>query len=159
MMRDRAGLRRSALAVMMAAVRWPAARVRRRSISIAQRRHGRGAADSARYAGRASLLHRAGGKRAAAGGSQPAGGDDRRRPRRSAGTGALGSPPSAEIGQALSLAISGELGTIDVFRTPTPDKAPVYRISTNVQRFESAPGQYALIDAVWSVRQPAASKC
>jgi len=62
------------------------------------------------------------------------------------------SPPSAEIGQALSLAISGELGTIDVFRTPTPDKAPVYRISTNVQRFESAPGQYALIDAVWSVR-------
>jgi uncharacterized lipoprotein YmbA len=62
------------------------------------------------------------------------------------------SPPSAEISQALSLAISGELGTIDVFRTPTPDKAPVYRISTNVQRFESAPGQYALIDAVWSVR-------
>jgi uncharacterized lipoprotein YmbA len=62
------------------------------------------------------------------------------------------SPPAAEIGQALSLAISGELQTIDVFRTPTPDKAPVYRISTNVQRFESAPGQYALIDAVWSVR-------
>jgi uncharacterized lipoprotein YmbA len=62
------------------------------------------------------------------------------------------SPPSSEIGQALSLSISGELGTIDVFRTPTPDKAPVYRISTNVQRFESAPGQYALIDAVWSVR-------
>jgi uncharacterized lipoprotein YmbA len=63
------------------------------------------------------------------------------------------SPPAAEIGQALSLAVSGELGTIDVFRTPVPEKAPVYRISTNVQRFESAPGQYALIDAVWSVRQ------
>jgi uncharacterized lipoprotein YmbA len=62
------------------------------------------------------------------------------------------SPPAAEIGQALSLAVSGELGTIDVFRTPVPEKAPVYRISTNVQRFESAPGQYALIDAVWSVR-------
>lgn len=62
------------------------------------------------------------------------------------------SPPASEIGQALSLGISGELGTINVFRTPTPDKAPVYRISTNVQRFESAPGQYALIDAVWSVR-------
>ena len=62
------------------------------------------------------------------------------------------SPPAAEIGQALSLAISGELGTIDVFRTPSPDGAPVYRISTNVQRFESAPGKYALIDAVWSVR-------
>nr|WP_315394644.1 PqiC family protein [uncultured Duganella sp.] len=62
------------------------------------------------------------------------------------------SPPASEIGQALSLAISGELGTIDVFRTPSPDGAPVYRISTNVQRFESAPGKYALIDAVWSVR-------
>lgn len=60
--------------------------------------------------------------------------------------------PASEIGQALSLTISGELGTIDVFRSPVPEKAPVYRISTNVQRFESAPGQYALIDAVWSVR-------
>jgi uncharacterized lipoprotein YmbA len=60
--------------------------------------------------------------------------------------------PAAEIGQALSLVVSGELGTIDTFRTPVPEKAPVYRISTNVQRFESAPGQYALIDAVWSVR-------
>lgn len=62
------------------------------------------------------------------------------------------SPPASEIGQALSLAVTGELGTIDAFRTPTPDGAPVYRISTSVQRFESAPGQYALIDAVWSVR-------
>src|SRR5450830_1908210 len=44
------------------------------------------------------------------------------------------SPPAAEIGQALSLAVSGELGTIDVFRTPVPEQAPVYRISTNVQR-------------------------
>jgi uncharacterized lipoprotein YmbA len=68
------------------------------------------------------------------------------------------SPPASEIGQALSLAISGELGTIDVFRTPTPDSAPVYRISANVQRFESAPGQYALIDAVWSVRPAGSAK-
>ncbi|WP_432382097.1 PqiC family protein [Duganella sp. P38] len=62
------------------------------------------------------------------------------------------SPPAAEIGQALSLAITGELGTVDVFRAPVPDKSPVYRISTNVQRFESAPGRYSLIDMVWSVR-------
>jgi len=62
------------------------------------------------------------------------------------------SPPASEIGQALSLAISGELGAIDVFRTQPPEKAAVYRISTNVQRFESAPGKYALLDAVWSVR-------
>ena len=63
------------------------------------------------------------------------------------------SPPASEIGQALSLAISGELGAIDVFRTQPPEKATVYRISTGVLRFESAPGKYALLDAVWSVRQ------
>ncbi len=63
------------------------------------------------------------------------------------------SPPASEIGQALSLAISSELGAIDVFRTQAPEKATVYRISTGVLRFESAPGKYALLDAVWSVRQ------
>lgn len=62
-------------------------------------------------------------------------------------------PLAGEIGQALSTAITADLGAIDVFRTPYPDKLPVYRISTNVQRFESVLGQYALIDAVWSVRQ------
>ena len=67
-------------------------------------------------------------------------------------------PLAAEIGQALSIGITGELGAIDVYRTPYPDKAPVYRVSTNVQRFESALGQYALIDAVWSVRQLASGK-
>ncbi|GJI95473.1 hypothetical protein RugamoR57_21910 [Duganella caerulea] len=66
--------------------------------------------------------------------------------------------PASEIGQALSLAITGELGTVDVFRTPTADGAPIYRISTNVQRFESAPGKYALIDAVWSVRLVGSAK-
>jgi len=68
------------------------------------------------------------------------------------------SPPASEIGQALSLAISGELGAIDVFRTLPPEKATVYRISTNVQRFESAPGKYALLDAVWSVRLAGGSR-
>ncbi|MNN79304.1 hypothetical protein D3C81_1959340 [compost metagenome] len=67
-------------------------------------------------------------------------------------------PLSGEIGQALSTAVTNDLGAIDVFRTPYPDKLPVYRISTNVQRFESVMGQYALIDAVWSVRQLASNK-
>jgi uncharacterized protein len=61
-------------------------------------------------------------------------------------------PLASEIGQALSLALSARLGAIDVFRTPAPEQAAIYRISTSVQRFESAPGQYALLDAVWSVR-------
>ncbi|MES2115693.1 MAG: PqiC family protein [Pseudomonadota bacterium] len=61
-------------------------------------------------------------------------------------------PLASEIGQALSLALSVRLGAIDVFRTPAPEQAAIYRISTSVQRFESVPGQYALLDAVWSVR-------
>jgi len=63
------------------------------------------------------------------------------------------SPPASEIGQALSLGLTAQLGAIDVFRTQPPEQAVVYRISTSVQRFESAPGQYALLDAVWSVRR------
>jgi uncharacterized lipoprotein YmbA len=67
-------------------------------------------------------------------------------------------PLTGEITQALSLGITGTLGAIDVYRTPYPDKAAVYRISTNVQRFESVPDSYALIDAVWSVRQLSSGK-
>jgi uncharacterized protein len=61
-------------------------------------------------------------------------------------------PLEDEIGNALSLGVSSRLGAIDVYRTPHPAGAAVYRISTNVQRFESVPGSHALIDAVWSVR-------
>jgi uncharacterized lipoprotein YmbA len=59
----------------------------------------------------------------------------------------------AEIGRALSLGVTRQLGAIDVYRTPYPAGATVYRISTNVQRFDSVLDRYALVDAVWSVRQ------
>ena len=62
-------------------------------------------------------------------------------------------PLADEIGQALSQQVSARLGAIDVYRTPYPAGAAPYRISTNIQRFESAPGAYALIDATWSVRR------
>jgi uncharacterized lipoprotein YmbA len=62
-------------------------------------------------------------------------------------------PLADEIGGALSLRITTALGAIDVYRTPTPPGTAPYRISTNIQRFESAPGAYALVDATWSVRQ------
>lgn len=62
-------------------------------------------------------------------------------------------PLDGEIGQSLSTAVTADLGAIDVFRTPYPDQLPVYRISTNVLRFESVMDSHALIDAVWSVRQ------
>lgn len=62
-------------------------------------------------------------------------------------------PLAGEIGQVLSLGVTGALGAIDVVHTPYPPGALVYRISTNVQRFDSALDQYALVDAVWSVRK------
>lgn len=61
-------------------------------------------------------------------------------------------PLADEIGNALSQGVTAQLGAIDVYRTPHPADAPLYRISTNIQRFESVPGAYALVDAVWSVR-------
>jgi uncharacterized lipoprotein YmbA len=62
-------------------------------------------------------------------------------------------PLADEIQQALSLEVSTRLGAIDVDKTPYPDGAAPWRISTNVQRFESVPGAYALLDATWSVRR------
>jgi len=60
--------------------------------------------------------------------------------------------PGDEIRRALSTSLTRRLGTIDVYGTAHPDATPVYRVSMNVQRFESWPGSHALIDAVWSVR-------
>ncbi len=60
--------------------------------------------------------------------------------------------PGDEIRRALSTALTQQLGTLDVYGMPRADGVPVYRVSVNVQRFESWPGSHALIDAVWSVR-------
>jgi len=60
--------------------------------------------------------------------------------------------PADEIRRALSTDLTQQLGTIDVSGTAYPEGTPVYRVSVNVQRFESWPGSHALIDAVWSVR-------
>ncbi|HEY1997102.1 PqiC family protein [Paraburkholderia sp.] len=60
--------------------------------------------------------------------------------------------PGDEIRRALSSDLTQELGTIDVYGNAYPEGTPVYRVSVNVQRFESWPGSHALIDAVWSVR-------
>jgi uncharacterized protein len=60
--------------------------------------------------------------------------------------------PGDEIRRALSTDLTQQLGTIDVYGTAYPEGTPVYRVSVNVQRFESWPGSHALLDAVWSVR-------
>lgn len=60
--------------------------------------------------------------------------------------------PADEVRRALSADLTQQLGAIDVYGTPYPDGASVYRVKVTVQRFESSPGKRALIDAVWSVR-------
>jgi uncharacterized lipoprotein YmbA len=60
--------------------------------------------------------------------------------------------PGDEIRRALSSDLTQQLGTIDVYGNAYPEGTPVYRVSVNVQRFESWPGSHALIDAVWSLR-------
>ena len=62
-------------------------------------------------------------------------------------------PLADEIGSSLSLGIAAQLGGVDVYRSAAPKDSTVYRIGADVQRFESQPGSYALIDAVWSVRR------
>ncbi|MXN79908.1 hypothetical protein GR157_34945 [Burkholderia sp. 4701] len=62
------------------------------------------------------------------------------------------SPPADEIRRALSDDLAAQLGTIDVVNSAYPPGVPVYRVSVNVQRFESWPAKRAAIDAVWSVR-------
>jgi len=62
-------------------------------------------------------------------------------------------PLAEEIGNSLSLGIAAQLGGVDVYRSAAPKESIVYRIGADVQRFESQPGGYALVDAVWSVRR------
>ena len=60
-------------------------------------------------------------------------------------------PLSDELRAALAEELSRDLGAHEVYKSPGRDDRPVYRIQVQVRRFESAPAQYALIDADWSV--------
>ncbi|EIL96428.1 membrane integrity-associated transporter subunit PqiC [Rhodanobacter sp. 115] len=59
-------------------------------------------------------------------------------------------PLGDEVRGALSADLSRDMGAQDVSGLPTGNQ-PVLRIKVDLRRFESSPGQYALIDAAWSV--------
>ncbi len=62
------------------------------------------------------------------------------------------SPLGDELRGALSDALKRELGALDVqVVKPGPD-APVWRVQTDVQRFELVSGSMAQLDATWRVR-------
>jgi uncharacterized lipoprotein YmbA len=60
-------------------------------------------------------------------------------------------PLADEVRGALSADLARTLETQDVTGLPVGNQ-PVLRIKVDVRRFDSAPGNYALIDAAWSLR-------
>lgn len=60
-------------------------------------------------------------------------------------------PLADEARAALSADLSRELATTDIAGQPRPPGAKVLGIKVDLRRFESMPGAYAAIDAVWSL--------
>ncbi|PTU30085.1 PqiC family protein [Stenotrophobium rhamnosiphilum] len=61
-------------------------------------------------------------------------------------------PLSNELHGALSWNLTRTLGVRDVAGFGRNNSTPIYRVNLRIQRFDSAPGAYARIDALWSVR-------
>jgi len=63
---------------------------------------------------------------------------------------------AAPLGEGIARAVAGDLavllGTPEVATAPFANFAPDYRVTINVQRFDSVPGESVLVDAVWAVR-------
>ena len=62
---------------------------------------------------------------------------------------------ASPLSDAIARAVAGDLaillGTQDVATAPLANFNPAYRVTINVQRFESVPGQTVLLDTVWAV--------
>jgi uncharacterized lipoprotein YmbA len=61
-------------------------------------------------------------------------------------------PLDDSIARAVAGDLAAQLGSPDVTTAPLANFTPDYRVIINVQRFESAPGKEALVEAVWTVR-------
>jgi len=66
---------------------------------------------------------------------------------------------AAPLGDAIARVVAGDLSALlatpDVATAPMANFRATYRVTINVQRFASSPGQMALLDAVWSVQRVA----
>jgi uncharacterized lipoprotein YmbA len=66
---------------------------------------------------------------------------------------------AAPLNDGIARAVAGDLavllGTPDVATGPLTNFKPAYRVTIDVQRFESTPGEAVLVDAVWTVRKTA----
>jgi len=63
------------------------------------------------------------------------------------------------LGEAIARTVANDLaallGTPDVATAPFANFDPLYRVTINVQRFDSVQGEAALLEAVWAVRETA----
>jgi uncharacterized lipoprotein YmbA len=66
-------------------------------------------------------------------------------------------PLNDGIGRADAGDLAALLGTPDVAIGPAAGVVPAYRVTLDVQRFESVPGTEALVDVIWVVRATADS--
>jgi uncharacterized lipoprotein YmbA len=66
---------------------------------------------------------------------------------------------AAPLGEGIARAVADDLmvllGTPDVVTGPLGNFAPAYRVTIDVQRFDSLPGQAVLVDALWAVSKTA----
>ncbi|MFJ3464627.1 membrane integrity-associated transporter subunit PqiC [Achromobacter spanius] len=62
------------------------------------------------------------------------------------------SPLGDELRNALSDALKRDLGALDVQMVKPGPGAPIWRVQTDVQRFEMVSGSMAQLDATWRVR-------
>ncbi|HVB81083.1 MAG TPA: PqiC family protein [Candidatus Binataceae bacterium] len=66
---------------------------------------------------------------------------------------------AAPLNDAIAQVVAGDLvkllGTPNVAAAPMANFDPAYRVTIDVQRFDSVPGQAALLDAVWTVHRTA----
>ena len=66
---------------------------------------------------------------------------------------------AAPLNDAVAQVVAGDLvkllGTPNVAAAPMANFDPAYRVTIDVQRFDSVPGQAALVEAVWTVHRTA----
>jgi uncharacterized lipoprotein YmbA len=69
---------------------------------------------------------------------------------------------AAPLNDAIAQVVAGDLvkllGTPNVAAAPMANFDPAYRVTIDVQRFESIPGQAALLEAVWTVHRTAGAQ-
>jgi uncharacterized protein len=69
---------------------------------------------------------------------------------------------AAPLDDSIARAVAGDLSVLlaspSVATAPLADFNPAYRVTINVQRFESIQGDTALVDAVWAVHQTTGGK-